>query len=154
MCCFVKWNVSGFRRTKIGPWVQILGKLFYNSKGLTEQNAQDKIVFMLSAMNEDNLSCAFCFINISDRLLPRTSCKPLIENMSPNRDSAQALNRRPEVHTIPHIGYPWHSFICRIIAGLCCSPFCKGQCQPSTCHRRKLGSLIYNSGNCIRIDRT
>ena len=93
--------------------MQMLGKLFYNSKGLTEQNAQDKIVFMflrligmLSAMNEDNLSCAFCFINISDRLLPRTSSKPLIENMSPNGDSAQALDRRPEVHTIPHIGYP------------------------------------------------
>ena len=57
--------------------MQIPGKLFYNSKGLTEQNAQDKIVFMflrligmLSAMNEDNLSCAFYSYNLVNKLLP------------------------------------------------------------------------------------
>ena len=41
--------------------MQIPGKLFYNSKGLTEQNAQDKIVFMILRYGDETLKIVEAF---------------------------------------------------------------------------------------------
>ena len=65
-----------------------------------------------------------------------------------------SIYRRPEIHTVAHIGGTAHHLIGRLITSGRCPAFRQCKRQSAASYRRKLFILINHTCYCIRINRT